>query len=234
VASQLTRIDGPRYVQLSPLVTDGNGQLARERTLIKTFILGVILGLGLAAAALYFVPAVDQGRERSIISVQANGGNREVFHVNLPGDRILVGRSGEQQTFPAGIVWPDSDLLADTQAELFKVRNDAERVVGVASRIAAGGDRPFIEWALHMPARGTMYALFDSAPTDSGVRMGSLRTGTREFEELRGGIVERYVTDIADGDESMTARLELVTALVGPDVPFTLIGEDEAFGGGEE
>ena len=55
--------------------------------MIKTFILGILLGIAGVFAALHFVSAVDQEREASIISVTRNGGNTEVFHVKLPMDR---------------------------------------------------------------------------------------------------------------------------------------------------
>ncbi len=194
--------------------------------MFKTFFLGVVLGASAVAALMYFVPAVDQGRERSIISVQANGGNRESFRVNLPADRILAGAAGAAVSVPPGLEWPDYLNLKNTQTELFKVRNEAERVVGIASRIAVSGDRPFVEWAVHLPARGTMYVLLDSSPTRSGTRAGTLRAGTREFSELRGSVFERYVTDVEGADEGFAGRLELVAALVGPDAPFTEMMDD--------
>ena len=62
--------------------------------MIKTFSFGILLGIALTALLIYFVPAVDQHREPSIISVQANGGNTESFHVNLPDARIVFGAPG--------------------------------------------------------------------------------------------------------------------------------------------
>ncbi len=198
-----------------------------ELALFKTFIFGVIIGIGAAGALLYFVPAVDQGRERSIISVQANGGNREAFHVNLPTDRIFSGRSGAGEAFPAGANWPESLEVTNAQAELFKVRNEAEQVVGVASRISADDDQPFVEWVLHMPARGTLYLILESSPTAAGNRTGSLHAGSREFADLRGSVVERYQAEPGGEGEYSTGRLELVTVLVGPDAPPTSFAEDE-------
>lgn len=195
--------------------------------MFRTFSIGVVLGVAAAAALMYFVPAVDQGREPSIILVQTNGGNREAFHVNLPADRIFAGRGGAENTVPPGVEWPEFLSHADAQAELFKVRNDSERVIGVASRIAAGGKQPFVEWAVHMPARGTIYLLLDSSPTAAGIRAGSLRAGTREFAELHGSVFERYVTNVDGGEEGAEGRLELMTALVGPDVPPTDIVEEQ-------
>lgn len=181
--------------------------------MIKTFVLGVVLGLAASAALLYAMPAVDLERERSIISVSPNGGNREVFHVNLPGDRIMAGRAGASRGFPDGLAWPDYAADEPSQTELFKLRNDADRVVGVASRIAAGGSTPFVEWAVHLPARGSMYVVL-SASADGGSRSGALRGGTREFLSRRGAVIERFeaaVDENADGE----GRLVLEAALVG-------------------
>ena len=75
----------------------------------------------------------------------------------------MAGVSGQDKTFPDGLVWPDSLDRAGAQVEVFKVRNANERVIGVASRIAGNG-AGFVEWALHLPARGTMYVLMDSQP----------------------------------------------------------------------
>lgn len=195
--------------------------------MFKTFSLGVVIGVAAAGALLYFVPVVDQDRERSIISVQANGGNREAFHVNLPADRIFAGRSGAGETVPSGAHWPEYLNLSDVQTELFKVRNDEERVVGVASRISAGGRQPFVEWAVHMPARGTLYLLLDNSPTAAGNRAGTLRAGTREFADLRGSVIERYRAEADNENENSLGRLELITVLVGPDAPLESLAPDE-------
>ena len=95
------------------------------------FSFGVVLGIAGAIAALYFVPAVDQGRERSIVSVQPNGGKVETFHVNLPADRIFAGRAGAETTFPEGVDWPELLNTENSQLELFKVRNAEERVIAL-------------------------------------------------------------------------------------------------------
>ena len=182
--------------------------------MFKTFTLGVILGISGAIALLYFVPAVDVARENSIISVLPNGGNLESFHINLPGDRIMAGVSGRDRSFPDGLAWPEFLDRAGVQAEVFKVRNTDHRVIGVASRIA-GDNAGFVEWALHLPARGTMYVLMDGQSAENGQRLGTLRAGTREFLERRGRVLERFVpADDGDGE----GRLELNTSLVGPEI----------------
>jgi len=202
--------------------------MRRESALFKLFSFGTILGLIATAVLLHFVPPVNQGRERSIISVLPNGGNQEIFHVNLPADRIMVGAPGIETPVPATLAWPNSPALQGSQVELFKIRNAEDRIVGVASRLAVGGAAPFVEWTLHLPARGSIYALLAASPAPGGGRAGSLRAATRELEPLQGLVHERYIAagDDADG---ITGRLEIATSLVGPAVepePEPIAGEE--------
>jgi hypothetical protein len=183
--------------------------------LFKSFSVGLVLGLVAAAGLLSVVPAVDLVRERSIVSVQSNGGNSETLHVNLPLDRVLAGRADLENPVPPGLDWPDNEFLSGTNTELFKIRNADEKVVGVASRIVGGGDQPFVEWAVHMPARGTMYLVLADAANASGVRIGSLRSGTREFALLNGVVTERYIAADETPNDGIRGRLELMTSLVG-------------------
>lgn len=191
--------------------------------LFKTFVFGIILGLLGTGALSYFVPVVDIHRERSIIEVQPNGGNVEEFRINLPRDRIMVGLAGSAGSLPAGLDWPGAEQLGDTQAELFKVRNRDNTVIGVASRLANSVDStgPFIEWALHFPARGTLYAQMDLAPSVEGFRPGVMRAGTRDFLDLSGTIRERFIAG-EEGDSDAQGRIELHARLVAPlgDVDF--------------
>lgn len=185
--------------------------------LFKTLIIGVFLGIVGAGAAVYLAPAVDLHRERSLIDVQPNGGNLEVFRINLPRDRLLVGLSGSVGSIPADLEWPGEELLGDMQAELFKVRNRNNTVIGVASRLASSTEEtgPFIEWALHLPARGTIYAQMELSPSVEGHRDGKLRAGTRDFEELTGTVREQFIAGEAGGEESQ-GQIELQTILVAP------------------
>ena len=108
--------------------------------MFKTFIAGILLGVAGAAAALYYVPTVDQVREQSMIVVHPNHGNTETFHINVPTDRIMVGAQGLAEPLPAGLEWPGDLQFAATRAELFKIRNGKDAVVGVASRTGRIGD----------------------------------------------------------------------------------------------
>lgn len=185
--------------------------------MFKSFIIGILSGVILTACLLYFFPAVDQHREASLISVQANGGNTESFHANLPDDRIVAGGAGKE-VIPASLVWPAAPVLGDTQAELFKIRNRNDVVVGVASRISGTGTATgsVVEWTLHLPARGTLYANLQPRPDEAGYRSGRLRAGTREFASMTGTFTERFQ---AGGEQGQApepeGRIELLTALTG-------------------
>lgn len=188
--------------------------------MFKTFIAGILLGVAGAAAALYFVPLVDQTRERSLIVVHPNEGNTESFHVNVPMDRIMIGAPSQENPLPPGLDWPDDVRFAGVRAELFKIRNANDTVVGVASRIAASeaSDGNLIEWVLHLPARGSAYVDMQPEPREGGYRVGSLRAGTREFVSLEGRITERWVANNSGDEDAPAGRIELITAFVSSEV----------------
>lgn len=180
--------------------------------MIKTFVTGIVLGIVALAAALYLIPVVDQQRETSMITVTPNGGNAELFHVNIPMDRIMSGAKDQKVPQPAGLEWPSDEKFSDVRAELFKIRNSKDTVVGVASRLAVGGDSGrVIEWVLHLPARGSVYVSMRPQATVDGYRVGDLRGGTREFGLLNGNVTERWVTDTSGLDGAAAGRIELQT-----------------------
>lgn len=185
--------------------------------LVKTFIIGILLGLLGASALTYSVPLVDLHRESSVVSVEANGGIMETFRIDLPHDRIMVGLPGATSSIPLGLEWPGDDLPGNVQAEVFKLRNSNDAVIGVASRIASSSEASgsFIEWALHLPARGTLYLQMDLAQSADGYRSGTLLTGTRDFENFSGSVNERFLNEVESEDYEIDARIELVTVLAG-------------------
>ena len=185
--------------------------------MLKTFIAGIVLGVAGAAAALYYIPVVDQAREQSMIVVHPNHGNTETFHINIPSDRVVVGVPGQSEPVPAGLEWPSDLEFAATRTEVFKIRNGKEAVVGVASRIAATDDvsGEIIEWTLHLPARGSAYVVMDAQPREGGYRLGNLAAGTREFAALVGSATERWVDNTSEFDDEAQGRIELITAFVG-------------------
>ena len=179
--------------------------------MIKTFIFGTLLGIAGILTTLHYVSAVDQHRESSIISVTRGGGNTEVFHVKLPMDRIMIGVQGQANPLPPGMQWPDDPLFSDVRAELFKLRNSRDAVVGIASRFALS-DPEFgnvIEWVLHLPARGSVFARMRPQPVDGARRMGELSAGTREFNSLLGRVSERWIADTSESDKELSGRIEL-------------------------
>ena len=185
--------------------------------MIKTLILGVILGILGAGALAWYVPAVDLHRERSHISVLPNGGNEEIFHIKLPRDRILVGLPDDAATLPADLDWPGEKYFPGLQAEVFKVRDRNNTVIGVASRLASATEPTgqFIEWVLHLPARGSLYVDMEVTPAADGYREGVLRAGTRDFRKLSGSMRVRLVEDV-DEDFDVQNRIEIRTVLIAP------------------
>lgn len=188
--------------------------------MLRLFIFGILLGIAAAAGALHAYPAVDQHREASIVTVAANGGNIESFHVNVPMDRIMVGAQGRKRPLPPGMQWPHEELLADVRVELFKVRNARDVVIGVASRTAAkDGQADVIDWVLHLPARGSVYVTMQAQALEGGYRRGDIRAGSREFQPLNGFVTERWVADTSGDADAPSGRIELRANYVGQYVP---------------
>ena len=175
-----------------------------------------MFGVVVVIAALYVTPAVDVAREASIVTVTPNGGNVETFHVNVPEDRVMTGARGIREPLPEGMRWPEDPQFANARAELFKLRNSRDAVVGVASRFAI--DDPatgkVVEWVLHLPARGSMYVTLNSSPVAGGGRVGEMRAGTREFRELVGELREKWVGDASRDDKDGSGRIELAARYV--------------------
>jgi len=185
-----------------------------ENLLFRTFVVGFVLGLLGTGALGWFVPAVDLHREQSLTSVQPNGGNVEVFRINLPRDRILVGLPDVNDSIPAGLDWPAAEYAGEIQAELFKVRNRDNTVIGVASRLASSSDAgEFIEWVLHFPARGSIYVQMEMTPSSSGFREGRFRAGTRDFDSMIGTAREQFV--VAENGDDAEGRIEIEVSMVG-------------------
>lgn len=184
--------------------------------LLKTFLVGILLGIAAAAGALYALPAVDQHREVSLVTVAPNGGNQESFHVNIPMDRIMAGTAGEKSGLPAGLKWPQDDVFAGVSAELFKIRNARDVVVGIAARtVAKEEESDVIDWVLHLPARGTLFVNMAPDVQEGGHRIGRLLAGSNEFALLRGFVVERWVADTSGEEDAPAGRVELKATYVG-------------------
>lgn len=183
------------------------------------FFIGTVLGLAVAAGALHGYN-VDQVREVSIVEVVPDGGNREAFHISIPMDRIMVGAPGQENALPPGLDWPIDDVLANVRAEMFKIRNANDRVIGVAVRAAAEeGDKDIIDWMLHLPARGSILVNMDAVPREGGYRIGEIRAGSREFASLQGFMTERWVANDSDDEDAPIGFIQLTASYLSTDRP---------------
>jgi hypothetical protein len=187
----------------------------RKNTLIKSFVSGILLSIAVSVSALYYIPIVNQVRENSMITVIPNVGNTEVFHANVPMDRIMIGAPRQASPLPVGLDWPDDDSFSGIRAELFKIRNANDIVVGVASRIAGSTENDeIVEWVLHLPARGSAYLIMEPVADSGGYRAGEMRAGTDEFGDLQGQAIERWVVDTSGDEYAPEGKIELITAFV--------------------
>lgn len=182
--------------------------------MFKTFIIGIVLGIVAAVGALYAFPVVDQQREPSQVSVAPNGGNVEALHINIPADRIVVRSPGQAQTMPTRLEWPEDEKLQPIGVELYKIRNERDAVIGVASRTAVAGATTN-DWLLHLPARGSQLVSVQTTPLPGGLRRGDLRAGSREFADRSGSVAVRWVPDEAAEQSSPSGRIELLTNYIG-------------------
>lgn len=143
----------------------------------RVFFGSLAAGVALALAVALFYPAPVPPRFPSLISVQPDGGRREEFLVRWPEDRIALpadlraARAGAAAaTDSAGTL-----VLADSSGrrasgEVFRLRDAAGNVVGVASRVTtAGGARPAADWMLVIPGRGALL-LHQADATDLAAR----------------------------------------------------------------
>jgi len=128
----------------------------------------------------------------------------------------MVGTAGEKSGLPAGLEWPQDDVLAGVSAELFKIRNERDVVIGVAARtVAKEEESDVIDWVMHLPARGTLFVNMAPDAQEGGRRIGRLRTGSNEFARLRGFVVERWVADTSGEEDAPAGRIELLATYVG-------------------
>ena len=169
----------------------------------------------MAAGALYSFPAVDQFREVSIVSVAPNGGNSESFHINIPVDRVMVGATGKESGVPLGLMWPTDGIFENVSTEVFKVRNVRDAVIGVAARtVAKEGKTDITDWIIHLPARGSLFVNMESQAKAGRPRIGELRAGSQEFDDLQGFVAESWVSDTSGEQGAPQGRIELLATYV--------------------
>ncbi|MGB5511403.1 MAG: hypothetical protein WBM87_06810 [Woeseiaceae bacterium] len=181
--------------------------------MLKTFIIGLVLGVLAAAGTLYAIPVVDLKREHSLVSVSTNGGNVESFYINVPADRILVRQPDQDSLLPDMLEWPGANILQPIGVELYKIRNERGVVIGVASQISEVGSTS-TDWLLHFPARGSQLIGVQTQATSNGALRGDLRAGSREFAKRRGSVAVRWVPDNSADEGVAGGRIEMLTNYV--------------------
>jgi hypothetical protein len=183
--------------------------------MLKLFLTGIVLGILAAAGTLYGYPAVDQHREASLVKVAPNGGTVESFYISLPDDRIMSRSPGGQSSIPENLAWPAGERFESAQFDIYKLRNERDVVVGIASRAAADEQSgALVEWVLHLPARGSQFISMQQQRDSAGVRSGALRAGSREFDGREGSVAVRWVADTSGRQDAPDGRIELKTSYV--------------------
>lgn len=193
----------------------------------KTFLLGLVLGIGGAVWLAGWYPFVDPDRFPSESSVARNGGRTETFQVYLPEDRLgrVSTMPGTAGATPAGLSAPAGAGLGDVDAELFKLRNASGTIIGVAGRIQRGeASTGYADWTLVLPARGAMFLSAAGAPpppyqglpedvslAEPVAVLGDVVGGSREFAELGGSFREEWRYTGRDADGRLAGRIEIMT-----------------------
>jgi hypothetical protein len=129
---------------------------------VRVFIGAFAAGVVLAVLGAVLVPLPEPVRVRALINVQPDGGGSEEFVIRVPEDRLDL--PVDLRNEPAAADSRGARVLEDSagqrvSGELFRLRDTAGSVIGVASRMtASGGDggRSTGHWLLLIPGRGTL------------------------------------------------------------------------------
>lgn len=151
----------------------------------RLFIFAFVAGLLAVALAATLWPLPAHLRYRSITSVPANGGRLEEFVIHWPEDRIA--RPGEKGTALPAAAAVGAAVLEDSagrrvSAELFRLRDTEDNVIGVAGRLAGTGGaiadpgRSATNWLLVIPSRGALF-LAQTDVQDTTAREGVAAQG---------------------------------------------------------
>lgn len=146
----------------------------------RLFFGAFIAGLLAVVLAATLAPLPTHLRFRSLISVPADGGGQEEFVIHWPEDRIA--RPGERDAGLPAAAALGASVLEDSaghrvSAELFRLRDTEDNVVGVAGRLTGTGGaiadagRSASNWLLVVPSRGALF-LAQSDAFDATVRQG--------------------------------------------------------------
>jgi hypothetical protein len=132
----------------------------------RLFTYTLVAGLLVAFSATALWPLPKHLRYLSLTGVAPDGGRQEDFVIRWPEDRIA--RPGE---VPSGLPVPavaGAAVLEDTagrraSAELFRIRDTEDNVIGVAGRLAGTGGaiadpgKSASNWLIVIPSRGALF-----------------------------------------------------------------------------
>lgn len=131
-----------------------------------------------AAAAMFSLPVHE--RFPSNIEVLTNGGRSESFVIHWPEDRLELGGAldGAAVNQVDGIAVLEPRRRGRTAAELFRLRDSEDRIIGLASRLTGrmpgrrGRDRSVSNWTLMIPSRGILMLTQENGADVRPVRVG--------------------------------------------------------------
>lgn len=131
----------------------------------RVFYTSLLAGVALTVLAASVFPLPQHHRYRSSISVLPNGGRQEDFVIEWPRDRVQLGTPASPQLLVsgAGLVRLPGPTGPLASAELFRLRDSAGNVVGLASRTTAeargpsGASAQTTTWMLMLPSRGALF-----------------------------------------------------------------------------
>jgi hypothetical protein len=132
----------------------------------RLFGLSFLAGLLVVVLATTFWPLPTHLRYRSLITVPPDGGRQEEFVIRWPEDRIRLpgqDRAALPATAAVGAAVLEDSAGQRASAELFRLRDADDHVIGVATRLAGTGGaiadpgRSASNWLLVIPSRGALF-----------------------------------------------------------------------------
>lgn len=131
----------------------------------RLFFIAFVAGLLVVVLAAAFWPLPTHLRFRALTSVPPDGGRQEEFVIHWPEDRIArpSDRAAEAPAGAAGAAVLEDSAGRRVSAELFRLRDTEDNVIGVAGRLAATGGaladpgRSVTNWLLVIPGRGALF-----------------------------------------------------------------------------
>ena len=127
--------------------------------MMRVFLFSFVAGLALSVGLSSIFPLPNHERFPSSIEVLNNGGRQEQFQIRWPQDRLAVpGNSELLTTIADSTAFLLSAGGSITITELFRLRDVAENVIGIAVRTTGNrsGAASNSDWVLLIPSRGSM------------------------------------------------------------------------------